>query len=382
MAIFSGIFFNNNKKQNILALMNPPPIPKGSYVFERAVGLYNGSLNLSSFNKFLPATAISARLDTRVLTSIEQPKPVKTIKGSRFSYVYPNLVAASRLPFHLSHIEKEQSNQKTETLVDKVARLNLQTTTFPAESIEAVHEEVEAPPVPLSLFARINAGLDLQTILLPVLHSIPANTDPLPLDEAVESSREEKLIRWILTSHNIYGLAITVLHNFFDICCQKPEERNFINESLVPRIRYTGFTISATAGVVYHLAIGVLFTPFVVASLGRKKEVNEIWYSYWTGASISAMGVFAGVFGMVSGNYLIHKTMEKSIPQFKRLLTRYLYRIQIFCTRLNGIKFPQLRQDVQNVKTTADMVSITQKLVGIAKGLLPTVILQNSYSAL
>ncbi|HEV3269559.1 MAG TPA: hypothetical protein VGZ69_02800 [Candidatus Rhabdochlamydia sp.] len=244
------------------------------------------------------------------------------------------------------------------------------------------NEEIEASlplnlTVPLEFATSRLAALNIQPSSTPARAPIPTNN--LPLDEPVQSSKEEKLIRWILTSHNMYGLAVTVLHNFVDICCQKPEERNFINDSLVPRIRYTGFTISATAGVVYHVAIGILFTPLVEATLGRKKEINEIWYGYWAGASISAMGVFAGMFGMVSGNYLIHKTMERSIPQFKRLLTRYLYRAQIFCTQLKEVNFPQLRQEVKNVKTTAEMVIITRKLVGIARNLLPAMVLQSPF---
>lgn len=88
------------------------------------------------------------------------------------------------------------------------------------------------------------------------------------------------------------------------------------------------------------------------------------------------MGVFAGMFGMVSGNYLIYRTMEKRIPLFKRLLTRCLGNVQKISTRLNKIDFSQLRQEVENVKTIAEMISVTQKLVDITRrDLLLTIVL-------
>ncbi|KAG6558688.1 hypothetical protein RHOW815_001318 [Candidatus Rhabdochlamydia sp. W815] len=342
-----------NKILPTTAIIFKPDMPR--FILER--GLYNRILASSSFSKILPTNAIIFKPDTRVLA---QPKPAATLIGSRFSYVYP-----------ISPIEREQSNQ-VETLISRVTKLNLPTITSLDEIssmgpiLEAVHEEVETPPISLNLVGIITREFDLQALLSnPSTNTASRNNPSKQLP--IQSSREKNLIRWILTSHDVCRLAVTVLHNFFDICCQKPEERNFINESLVPRIRYAGFTFSATAGVVYHVAIGILFTPLVAATLGQKKEINEIWYSYWAGASISAMGIFAGIFGMVSGNYLIHKTMEKSIPQFKRLLTRYLWRVQKICMRLNGVDFPQLRQEVKNVKTTAEMVFVTRKLVGIAK---------------
>ena len=318
------------------------------------------------------------------LVTCKRPKPLIAIVESRCSYVHPNLLFVRGLPFKGSLIEKKQSNQQVENLVDKVTILNLQTIIFPAESIEAVHKEVEVPVFPLNLVSRIATECDLQTILLSVPFSIPANTvirnNLLFLDEKpMQSSREAKLIRWILTSHNVHGLALTMLHNFIDICCQKPEKRNFINESLVPRIRYTGFAFSATAGVIHHVAIGILFTPLVAATLGQKKEINEIWYGYWAGASISVMGVVIGMFGMISGDYLIRITMEKRIPQFKRLLIYYLNHVQTFCTRLNEVDFPRLSQEVENVNTIVEMVSIIRKLFGIAKNLLPEMILQSCY---
>lgn len=213
------------------------------------------------------------RVFKNALVTCKRPKPVIAIVERGFS-------------FKGSLIEKKQSNQQVENLVDKVTKLNLQTIIFPEEPIEAVHKEVEVPVLPLNLVSRIATECDLQAILLSVPSSIPANTvirnNLFFLDEKLmQSSREAKLIRWILTSHNVYGLALTMLHNFIDICCQKPEKRNFINESLVPRIRYTGFAFSATAGVIYHVAIGILFTPLVAATLGKKKEINEIWYGYW-----------------------------------------------------------------------------------------------------
>ncbi|MGL4540283.1 MAG: hypothetical protein ACRCU0_04825 [Candidatus Rhabdochlamydia sp.] len=204
--------------------------------------------------------------------------------------------------------------------------------------------------------------------------NVPKSTTQSP-NTSMHSSREEKLMRWVLTSHNMYGFVLTVMHNFFDICIQKPEDKNFINDSLVPRIRYTGFTISAAAGVVYHVAIGVLFTPFVAVTLGQKESVNDMWYGYWAGASISAMGVFAGMFGMISGNYLIHKTMEKSIPSFKNLVGRYLLHIE---SRLKSVDIPQLRQEVESVKNAAEMFAMLRRLSSIARDLLPTIVWQKA----
>ncbi|PWU15520.1 MAG: hypothetical protein C5B45_02395 [Chlamydiae bacterium] len=364
MTTFSGVFFNNNKP-NISGFIKPPSVPQGSRLFENAIGLYN----------------------RRGLTSVAQllkRAEKTTLLGSRFSCMHPNLFASSvaLLP-KANHFGYIKENKKTETLVDKVVKLNLPVISPNEASLmrsvieETQNNEETETSLLWNLINRITTGVDLQTTLLPVPPPTSANITPsntLPLDEPVQSSRGEKLIRWIFTSHDTYGLAITVLHNFFDICCQKSEEKNFMNASLVPRIRYAGFAFSATAGVVYHVAIGVLFTPLMAATLGRKKEVNEIWYGYWAGASISAIGVFAGMFGVISGNYLIHKTMERSVPQFKRLLIRYLYRVQIFCTRLNGINFLQLRQEVKRVKTTAEMISVTQKLVGVARDLLPSMV--------
>lgn len=194
--------------------------------------------------------------------------------------------------------------------------------------------------------------------------------DNVPISNPKSSDKSMKLMQWILTSQNTYGFALTVLHNFLDVCLQKPEDKNFINDSLVPRIRYTGFTISAAASVVCHLAIGILFTPFVVATLGQKESVNDMWYGYWAGVSISAIGMAAGMFGMVSGNYLIHKTMEKSIPQFKNWVGSYLLRVE---NRLKSMDIPQLRQEVESIKNAAEMVAIVKKLISIAKDLLPTV---------
>lgn len=198
---------------------------------------------------------------------------------------------------------------------------------------------------------------------------------PISNPQPSSSSRQEKLAHWILTSHNMYGFVLTVLHNFSDICFQKPEDKNFINDSLVPRIRYTGFTIAAAAGVVYHVAIGVLFTPFVAATLGQKESVNDMWYGYWAGASISAMGVFAGMFGMISGNYLIHKTMEKSIPSFKNLVGRYLLHVE---NRFKSVNISQLRQEVESIKNAAEMVAMLRRLSSIAKDLLPTMVWQKA----
>jgi len=304
-----------------------PPIPQSSH-FKNAIEVYNKSLASPSFSKLLPITAVSSKPEV-----LAQPNPTITLLGGRLSYVYPKLVTASSIAFQsktkncFSYVE--ESHPQAETLVDKVTKFNLQAKNFNnILPIEAVYEEVETP---LSLVNRITTELDLQAILLPTSSSASnTNSRNNPSEQLpIQSSREEKLIRWILTSHNVCGLAVIVLHNFFDICCQKPEERNFINDSLVPRIRYAGFTFSATAGVVYHVAIG-----------------------------------------MVSGNCLIHRTMEKSIPSFKRLLTRYLWRVQKICTRLNRVDFPQLRQEVNNVKTTAEMVFITRKLVDIARGFI------------
>lgn len=342
MTILSNTLFYNDSKSNMLGFIKTPILSESPY-FRNAMRLYNRSLASSSFSKILPTTAISSKLDTRVLA---QSKPVATLLGSRFSCVYPKLVTPSALSFqitaknHFSLIKREQSDQ--------------------AETLS----------VPLSLADRITLLSIPSSALNTTSRSTPSEQLP------IQSFREEKLIRWVLTSHDVYGLAVTVLHNFFDICYQKPGKRNFINDSLVPRVRYTGFTFSATAGAVYHIAIGILFTPLVVATLGQKKEINKIWYGYWAGASISAMSVFAGMFGIVSGNYLIHKTMEKRIPLFKRLLARCLWHAQKICTRLNRVDFSQLRQEVENIKTTAEMLFMAQKLTGVARrDLLSTMVL-------
>lgn len=373
MTILSNFLSSNHAKTNMPFIK--PPIPQSSYFRD------SKSLPSLSFSKLL-STAISSKPDTRVLA---QSKPVIALLGRRLSYVSKlvTISAPSQPTAYFSPIEGEQINQ-VETLMSRVTKLNLPMRTS-LDEISPVGPIVETAEIPsLSLFDRITTELDLQSILLPTpsftsnITSKNNSSGQLP----IQSSREEKLLRWILTSHNMYGLAVTVLHNFFDICCQKPEERNFINDSLVPRIRYTGFAFSATAGVVYHVAIGILFTPLVVATLGQKEKINEVWYGYWAGASISAMGMFAGMFGMISGNYLIHKTMERSIPSFKRLLTRYLSYVQNIYMQLNRMDFSQLRQEVENVETPTEMISIMRKLVGIAKNLLPTMVLQNRFSYL
>lgn len=174
-------------------------------------------------------------------------------------------------------------------------------------------------------------------------------------------------MQWLFTSSNTYEFALIVLHNLSDICLQKEEDKNFINSSLLPRFRFMRFTTSAAIGVIYHVAIGVLFTPFVIGTLGQKEPINHIWYGYWVGASISMAGVFTGFFGTITGNFLIKKALQESIPQCKNVLSPCLLRMQNMRTEINKVNISCLIENLNSADTVDKMVVVLQELVSIAR---------------
>lgn len=177
----------------------------------------------------------------------------------------------------------------------------------------------------------------------------------------------KKLIEWVLTAPNVYEFALTVLHNISDVCFQNPENRSFIDSSLIPRIRFMRFTTSAAAGTVYHVAIGILFTPFVMGTLGKKESINHIWYGYWAGASLSTIGIFTGLFGVVTGNFLIKKVLQEHIPHCKNYLNSCLSHIQSVRTEANKVNINQLKTDLNSADTVDEMVLVLQRLVSIVR---------------